>query len=202
MKLSALAIMAGILLTNAAHAENIIRISAPIKFVMGEGPADAWVAAEPLRSEWEFNSYLFCSVTPAEADMPLGKFERYKTCNELRTRTSQAREYNTVSHKYRNVGEPETQEDYNSKTVTKLYSTNDCRYDVTPGGAGNFWQKGAMTGGNVLWSWENQVREIVDGYVNYMDSTGNWERGVFQEMAADGVTSLYSTCMTEYEPWW
>ncbi|AYG47807.1 hypothetical protein DV532_26345 (plasmid) [Pseudomonas sp. Leaf58] len=200
MKLVAWALLAINLVSTAASAENIIRISAPIRATSGEGPEDAWVPADPLTSEWQFYALLNCDFTPTDNDLPLGEFTQTKTCSPLYTRTSQPREYNTVSHKYRNVGELATEERYDPRVV-KPVSHGECRYDVSPGGRGNFWQTGAKTGGMVTWSWENKVYEIYDGYTSYMDSDGQWGRGRFMEMAADGITSLYAACSIEYEPW-
>jgi hypothetical protein len=200
MKLVAWSLLAISLVSTAASAENIIRISAPIRAVAGEGPEDAWVPANPLTSEWEFYGLLNCDFTPTDDDLPLGEFNQTKTCSPLYTRNYQPREYNTVSHKYRNVGELETEERYDPRVV-KPVSKGECRYDVSPGGRGNFWQTGAKTGGMVTWSWENQAYEIYDGYISYTDVNGTWNRGRFMEKAADGITSLYATCKVEYEPW-
>lgn len=199
MKFLARSLLSISLFSTSVPAENIIRINAPIKAVLGAGAEDAWVTANPLKSEWKFYAIWSCSFTPEDIDLPLGKFEQNKTCDKYFTRTSQPREYNTITYKYRNVGEPQ-RESRVGDPVTTLVATGECRFDASEGGKGNFWQTGTKTGGMVTFSWENQAHEIYDGYTSYTDSTGTFNRGRFMEMAADGITSLYATCMIVYEP--
>lgn len=193
MKLVAWFLLAISLVSTAAPAENIIRISAPIKAVAGAGAEDAWVPAESLHGEWRFDSLWNCSITPDDPELPLGAFVQYKVCDERLTRTSQPREYNTITHKYRNTGEVETHW-RNGEVVTKTVAAGECRFDTNPSGIASFWPTGTTSDAEINFAWGGQLLGIYDGDTSYSSVEGTFMRGRFMEMDADGTTSLYATC--------
>ncbi|MBD8681684.1 hypothetical protein [Pseudomonas sp. CFBP 13719] len=107
MKFKSLMLAALLTMPLMAHAENIIKVFAPINPSPGR-----WLAAEPTYGEWgSIGAQYGCSTWAPSVESALygTTFTHTSSCSQDYQRTSQAREVNDITGAYRVVGNAATE---------------------------------------------------------------------------------------------
>lgn len=150
-----------------AHAENIIRISAPIAGV------GRWEPIPTVYSDWvEDGELVACNDwTPKAASFPQGvRFTQSRSCFQNYTMTSQDYEQNTLTKRTRPVGEPQVsgkseKKNFNNTGIgASTTAYGNCQYKFGP--ATYVRQFGS---GSTIFNWYFNGRTIsgaeIDSYV-------------------------------------
>ncbi|AXH59805.1 hypothetical protein PLA107_031775 (plasmid) [Pseudomonas amygdali pv. lachrymans str. M301315] len=118
----------------SAHAENIIRVAAPIKGV------GIWESIGWVYSDWVENGGLVACTdwTPLASSFPQGvQFMQSRSCYQPYTRTGQVYEINSLTQATRAVGEPQTmgrndKKNFNNQGIGTATTLTNCRYSFGP----------------------------------------------------------------------
>lgn len=175
-------VIAGISATSA-HAENIIRVSAPIK------GAGTWESIPMVYTDWVATGQTFdCSPwLPARTSYPEGTpFMQWQYCSERYQRTGQAYERNTKTNETRPVGQRQVDEKIQQKTFSQLESGTggtygNCKYSQNP--ATYVMQQGPDS---IFYTWmyngEYLTNEAASGF------------GLGELMGSNGTEQFYAIC--------
>lgn len=198
MKFKSLMLAALLTMPLMAHAENIIKVFAPINPSPGR-----WLAAEPTYGEWgSIGAQYGCSTWAPSVESALygTTFTQTSSCSQDYQRTSQAREVNDITGAYRVVGNAATE----SKTsaVTKQQQAtgvSECGFSMSA--PVTYWyvytytipySKDIRLNGTTVWSGTERATTITAKGVTY-------RRGalMLSQNVSDYNNGYYQVCVSK-----